>query len=424
MVQIEEQDDDSEEESRKVDKDGWMDLMDGKIQKRILKEGCGKSPEVKQDVRCSLSVRLAGDGPGKPGEHDEVLLSFGDMRYRIGEGEAVPMLELGLRFMKEGEEAEIYGVANMAWGPEGLKAASPGEKPVPSNANIKMHVVLFEVIEAPVGEEDIPWIDLIQTVTWRKTNGNDHFRRQLFQKAARSYTAGIEVFQNQGFEPPENVKAKDRPAAKAAAMSLVTDCGANLAAVYLELNEPSKAKETAQASLEMCPRHIKCIYRAAKACMLLDEFDECESLLKRGLGLDPANSALLKVEADLGQKQRRYEARSKKLAGCVFKDLDYPDLVAEKAQQVAEWEEQETWRYWFKEQIAAFFARKTLRHEIIIIVVAALSLLAALFLLSKRHWPLAVIGFVLGLPLAIGFVHARNEADKADEKGSRKRKKQ
>merc|ERR1712085_3821 len=104
-----------------------------------------------------------------------------------------------------------------------------------------------------VSEGDLLWNEEIRTVTWRKTNGNDHFRRQDYEKAKRCYTHGIEVFQDCEWDPPETVREKDRPAARAAAMSMVTDCGSNLSACFLELGDPNKAKDTAQAALEMYP---------------------------------------------------------------------------------------------------------------------------------------------------------------------------
>merc|ERR1712217_790733 len=107
-----------------------------------------------------------------------------------------------------------------------------------------------------------------------------------------------------------------------------------------------KAKETALAALETRPEHIKCIYRAAKACLILDEFEEREGLLEKGKKLEPENAALLKVEADLRTKQRKYEAKSKRLEELnLFGDLDYPDLVKERAEKRKKDEYEETWEY-------------------------------------------------------------------------------
>lgn len=410
MPDIEEVSEEEDDEG-KPDADGWLDMMSGKIKKRVVKAGSGRNPEMKEDVRCSIDICLASDSSSEP------LIRYPEIRYRIGEGEAVPMLELSLRHMNEGEESEVFGMSSMAWGPSGLKAASPKEKDIPPDSNIRMRVKLIEVI--PTDNEDIPWNEMIQAITWRKTNGNDHYVRKEFKKAERCYTLGIEIFSHRGFEPPDSVKDADKPAARAAAMSLVTDVGSNLAAVYLEQNNAVKAKETALAALETRPEHMKCLYRAAKACFLLDDFQECEELLKRGFALEQENAALRRLDAELKQKQRKYEAKSKHIAqkqSMMFEDMGYPDLVAERVAQRAKDEYEDTWTYWIKQEVNTWFSKKIIG----VVVGFSLLLAVALLILPKRWWPLGMIGYVMGLPATIGVISAKDED--IDEKKKKKSK--
>mmetsp|Transcript_64106 Transcript_64106/g.185799 ORF Transcript_64106/g.185799 Transcript_64106/m.185799 type:complete len:431 (+) Transcript_64106:88-1380(+) len=394
-----EQEDD--EGDRGPDADGWLDLMDGKIRKRILKEGTGAQPDVKQDVRCTVEVRLA-DSSGK-GAEPKVLQRYPNWRYRIGDSEAVPALELGLRQMREGEEAEIFGAANMAWGPGGLRAASPEEEPIPPNADVCLRVILHEVIAAaPPGQGQ--WNEMIQEIQWRKTNGNDFFKRQEYQKALRCYGAAVEIFNG---EPPEHIDEKDRPAAMAAAMSLVTDCGANLAETHLQLGNPTAAKASARTAVDFSPEHVKALYRLARACLQLDEFDECEEALQRGLKVDAKNAALLQIEAELRHKQKKYEAKSKKVAAKVFDGLDYPNATEEAAKKkAAEKEAEPTWLQWAWQSFVDWFDWRVLAA----MVVAAILFALVLAMLPKRNWPFAVIAFIILVPTSIGLL----TSDKSD----------
>jgi len=184
------------------------------------------------------------------------------------------------------------------------------------------------------------------------------------------------------------------------------------------------ARESALAALEFKPEHVKSLYRAAKAHLILDEFDECENMLKKGLSLESDNAALQQVEAELRHKRRQYEARSKKVAGKVFQGLDYPDVAAQKAKEQAEEEaklaEEERWWPWAKKAFLEWF-----QWQVAAIMVAGVVLLALLLAaLPKKHWPIVLIAFVTGVPVVVGlFAGARAEDEKEAAKAAKDKKK-
>lgn len=307
-----EQDDQQEpDEGSEVGEDGWTDLMDGKIRKRTLTRGSGPHPEMNQDVVCSYEVRAGGDSSG------EALQHYREWRIRIGEGEAVPMLEMGLRYMAEGSTCEVVGSSNWAWGPVGLPAAGEGERDIPPDADVHMLVTLHRCLPQKDGQE-LPWGEKVSTVTWRKENGNDHFRRREYQKAKRCYMKACEVFGGD-YEAPAD--EPDPVAAGVRAKGLVGDAAANLAAVHLALSDATQAKEAAQGALVMAPGHVKSLYRLAKACLLLDEFQECEDALRQAREADPENAGVRQVELELRRKRQKYSSKSRKLAEAVVGDL-------------------------------------------------------------------------------------------------------
>ncbi|CAK0882283.1 unnamed protein product [Prorocentrum cordatum] len=257
--------------------------VEGKIRKRTLTRGSGPHPEMNQDVVCSYEVRAGRDSSGEALQHHR------ERRIRVGEGEAVPMLEMGLRHMAEGSTCEVVGSSNWAWGPVGLPAAVEGERDIPPDTDVHMLVTLHRCLPQMDGQE-LPWSEKVSTVTWRKENGNDHFRRREYQKAKRCYMKACEVFGGD-YEAPANEVA-DHVAAGARAKALVADAAANLAAVHLALGDAPHAKEAAEGALVMAPGHVKSLYRLAKACLLMDEFKECEAALRQALQADPENAGV------------------------------------------------------------------------------------------------------------------------------------
>ncbi|CAK0882282.1 unnamed protein product [Prorocentrum cordatum] len=286
--------------------------VEGKIRKRTLTRGSGPHPEMNQDVVCSYEVRAGRDSSGEALQHHR------ERRIRVGEGEAVPMLEMGLRHMAEGSTCEVVGSSNWAWGPVGLPAAVEGERDIPPDTDVHMLVTLHRCLPQMDGQE-LPWSEKVSTVTWRKENGNDHFRRREYQKAKRCYMKACEVFGGD-YEAPANEVA-DHVAAGARAKALVADAAANLAAVHLALGDAPHAKEAAEGALVMAPGHVKSLYRLAKACLLMDEFKECEAALRQALQADPENAGVRQVELELRRKRQKYSSKSRRLAEAVVGDL-------------------------------------------------------------------------------------------------------
>lgn len=290
--------------------------MEGSIKKRITRAGAGKNAELNQDVRCTYKVFAAR----KDGE----LFQYREqVRFRIGEGEAVPALELCLRHMLPGEHAEVQAAARFAWGPEGCRAANSGEKEVPPSTDVRFEVELLEVLPLLPPDTEPAWVQRVQELEWRKVAGNDHFKRRKIRQALKCYELGLQVFPEFPIQAPPELGAKGAAAA-AAVGQLLADCSSNMAAVHLELDEVSKARDAARMAVELCPEHSKAMYRLAKAALLLGDFTECEAMLKR-LQEGPQDSAVTKLQAELRAARQKYSASSKRLGAQLLKAAERPE---------------------------------------------------------------------------------------------------
>lgn len=389
----------------KVDSvDGWDELMEGKIRKRVVKAGSGEPPEVNSDVRCSYDVFLLAEDGNYTGA--KPLQRYQHYRYRIGEGEAVPALELVLRHMQPNEEAEVTCISRFAWGPEGCAALGPGEKEIPADADIRLLVTLLECIPAKRGRGDPQqkWIADVQEVEWRKNNGNDHYKRHKLQKALKCYEKGLDVFPEMPIKAPV-ILGRSADSASAACTKLVADCASNIAAVRLEFNEPSKAKEFAKICNELVPDHAKGLYRSAKAFMLLGDFDSCEKDLQRLLKLQPRDPEVRKLDNDLRKASKKYAIKTKRIGAKILEAFSgrAPDQPEEPKLTV-----DNSWLAWAVD-LMGHDSPKAMYDEYIIywkqmIAGAGLILLAVFFiwLAPRDYFPIATVTSAIGVPCLIG----------------------
>jgi len=341
-----------------------------------------------------------------------VLQDHKNVRYRIGDGEAVPALELCLRYMKMGEESDLYSAPTMAWSEQGLKAVGDSERPVPPNNEVYFRVVLHEIIPEPTAED---WNFRIQEAAWRKAHGNDYFQRGDFARAMQCYKWGLKVFDSD-IRPPDHIE--DQDAAVAAAATIAVDCGSNLAAVQLQLKDIIAARETTKLTLAMNPMHVKANYRAAKAYLALDEFDECEAALKRALEVEPENASVKRLFLELKRKQIGYEAKMRKVREKMFQDVRYPDSAktAEAAAASAAAPAPES-----RQQTAVIAWLWAQRGYLVPAICGLVLLLISMLVLPRRLKGIAIIVGVIGTPIsmavAVTYIEWKDETrSKAIEK--------
>lgn len=371
-------------------------MMDGKVRKRVLKEGTGDAVDLQRDVLCSFEVRLPPEGEG------DVLQRRKHVRYRIGESEAIPGLELALRHMRLGEEAEVFCISRFAWGPAGCRAADASEKDVPADADVLLRVKLLDLFPAsPVDESDKSWAHRVQELEWRKKNGNDHFKRKNLPLACRCYEKGLEVFSEQPVTAPVSLGASGKAAAAAVTKTLA-DVASNLSAVYLEQGRNRDASDHAKIAVDSVPKHEKAIYRLAKASFLLGEFEECEERLKELKALQPEEDAAVKrLAADLERARSKHASKSKKLGAALLEAAGEGREYIEKPPP----EEPPTFLQEILESIMP--TRKQLMLLSLLVFISSL----IIFLAPSRYRPQAIITSLLVSTLIFALYTAIQQAN-------------
>jgi len=123
------------------------------------------------------------------------------------------------------------------------------------------------------------------------------------------------------------------------ATGIVADLGSNLAAVRLELGETVGAKEAAENALEVRPEHHKALYRLAKALLLISDHEKCEATLEKLQKLQPEDTGVKKLAADLRNAKRKYATKSKAMGAKLLEANRRPETDKEEQEE----EEDEPW---------------------------------------------------------------------------------
>lgn len=283
--------------------------MEGKIRKRTVKDGCGEVPELNQDVSCTVEIRSQGS--------DQLLQRWSQMRYRLGESEAFPALELTLRHMRPLEVCEVTSISRFAFGPDGCLPL-PDEKEVPPDTDVRLQVTLHDIFPIePADRSKQEWVSRVQELEWRKNNGNDHFRRKKLALAARCYGKGMEVFPETPIRAPLSL-GRSADVAAAQTTKTLADLISNLSAVNLEQGNVRDGLENAKIAVDLCPKHPKALYRAARACLELGEFEECDEFLAKLTPIQPEDAGIKRLVADLAKARNKHAAKCKKLGAALL----------------------------------------------------------------------------------------------------------
>ncbi|KAJ2509504.1 HSP70/90 co-chaperone [Coemansia sp. RSA 2049] len=128
-----------------------------------------------------------------------------------------------------------------------------------------------------------------------KDEGNVCFKRGRFADAATAYTNALTY-------DIDDVGDSDLR------VSLLL----NRAAANLALHNHGLVLRDCADALRIRPRSPKALYRAARACVALDKFDEADECCRWGLGLDPENKDLEAVQALAADARAAHDARARR----------------------------------------------------------------------------------------------------------------
>ena len=223
------------------------------VYKKITTPGTGAKP-----TRAGTNVVVHYTGSlFTNGEVFDSSVTRGDpFEFQIGKGMVIKGWDVGIASMQIGEHAELLIKPEYGYGAQGSPPKIPGD----SVLVFKVEMISFDESTA---ELTIP--EKIAKATESKDKGNTDFKASSFEKAQKSYQAGLKYL-----ETTFGADAEDGEIIKNLKVSLHS----NLAAVQLKLNEAAAALKNCQAVLDIESSHPKALYRLVQAQSLLGQYDE------------------------------------------------------------------------------------------------------------------------------------------------------
>ena len=256
----------------------------------------------------------------------------------IGEKYVNPALEMGVRFMHQGERAVVWSHSKFAYG---LSARRWEGYELPPNSNIRYDITVKRVL-SPQEESQDPDGFQLKLAMSKKLIANDMFKNELYnssnqsgeQRALRLYSKAADEMQHllqthasRQEKEGSDYREEDHKDNLQQATDIMMDCLNNVVAVYLKAKKYHEAKEAAVKVLTHDPNNLKALLRAARAAMMdpagtYEESDVAIAAAEKVVAdgkLDDKD--VRKLRQELKQKKQQYKKRTKEMMARMTKEL-------------------------------------------------------------------------------------------------------
>ena len=281
------------------------------------------SPHIHVEAHDAVVVDFIGQcASDRDDDTGTIFHNVKDWIIIVGDKEVTPALEMGVRFMKQGERAVVYSHSKFAYGPLQRRY---GSYELPPHSNVTYHIHVKSVISS---DETIGSASFQLELAKNKKNiGNDVYANEwsdgqgenkvlmLYKKAgdAMSNILGGDILQEEAKE-------------------VLIDCLNNTSAVHMRTKHYGKAKEAATQVLIHDPNNIKALLRAAKAAMLDPScsFDESNAAIHAAEEVDTDNVDVKKLRAEIQRRQRDYKIKSKAIMAKMSQAMKVQEITEVK----------------------------------------------------------------------------------------------
>ncbi|RLN95434.1 hypothetical protein BBJ28_00008148 [Nothophytophthora sp. Chile5] len=216
-------------------------------------------------------------------------------KFRIGDGEVMPALELVAKMMHVGESCEVRCDARFAYGDVGL------EPHVAPGAEIKLVVELGRVGKKITAEMSSQ--ELIVEATQKKDSGNRYFKEKNYEQAAKLYKRALKLLETWEHTEEDAAQCKE----------LLVALGNNVGNVQHKLKQFKEARQSSLEVLQLDPSNVKAMYRVGQIALDQSEFAEANEFLRKALEIEPKNGKVRELLVQLKKKKRERKAMEQKL---------------------------------------------------------------------------------------------------------------
>ena len=323
--------DDEEEDDFDQLKKKMVDITpdgDGGVLKRIVKEGLyleGRGPVPERAV-VKIHYSLSLEGQDEP--FDSSLLRGKAEKHRIGDGNLILGLMLGIRTMRRCEKAQFLIHHDYGFGEMGIPPR------VPKRAQILATVEVMDFTEESEAEgmlgleveerkKKFSFTEIEKVSRLENSNGNQAVRQKDLSLALRHYERGQRLLEDVSLAGEEEERRRDH---------LLEKLLLNIAHCANKLHRPKKACLACKDALKI-EESAKALYRFGIAKRQLEDYDASRNLLLRAQKKAPQDVNISKelrlLEDYLVQERKREAAMCKKM----FSEVEKPEKKEVKSKE-------------------------------------------------------------------------------------------
>ncbi|KAG7382220.1 Peptidyl-prolyl cis-trans isomerase fkbp8 [Phytophthora boehmeriae] len=272
-----------------AEREGFDDVLGsgGIFRKMLTVNTDGIQAEFGEEVGIKYSTWVLGSGQRVAVDETR--------KFRIGDGEVMPALELVAKMMHVGEICEVRCDARFAYGDVGL------EPHVAPGAEMKLIVELCRVgkkITAEMGSQE-----LIAEATQKKESGNRYFKEKNYEQAAKLYKRALKLLETWEHSEEDAAQCKE----------LLIALGNNVGNVQHKLKQYKEARQSSLEVLQLDGGNVKAMYRIGQIALDQNEFAEADTFLRKALEMEPKNAKVRQLLVQLKKKKRELKARERQL---------------------------------------------------------------------------------------------------------------
>ncbi|GMF30894.1 unnamed protein product [Phytophthora lilii] len=272
-----------------AEREGFDDVLGsgGIFRKTLQRNADGIQAEFGEEVGVTFSSWVLRSG--------QKVAADEPRKFRIGDGEVMPALELVAKMMHVGEVCEVRCDARFAYGDVGLEPhVRPGDE-------MKLVVELCRVGKKITAEMSSQ--ELILEATHKKESGNRYFKEKNYEQAAKLYKRALKLLETWEHSDEDAEQCKE----------LLIALGNNVGNVQHKLKQYKEARQSSLEVLQLDGRNVKAMYRVGQIALDQNEFDEANTFLRKALEVEPKNAKVRQLLVQLKKKKRDQKALERKL---------------------------------------------------------------------------------------------------------------
>jgi len=309
--QADKQNDDEEDDEDLSEFDAAKKKMvdisgDGGVMKRVLQDGHQTYGSVPDDSTITMHYSLQLEGQDEP--FDSSVLRGRPERYKLGDGQVIEGLEVGIKSMKKGEKAQFLIDWMYAYGQYGCPPR------IPARTACMATVELMDFVEEGQAEALLAmeveernkkhnYLNTEKVVRIEHNNGNNYVRKEEWKMALKHYERGIKLLQEVSLANREEEERRQK---------ILIKLQLNKAHCCLKVNWPKKACIACREALDIEKDNTKALFRFGKAQRMLEDYDMARKYLTRAQRKAPQDMSIAEelrsLEDQLVRQKKSEEA--------------------------------------------------------------------------------------------------------------------